>query len=278
MTRLAWISDPHLNHCDLHAWDRLIVQVDAARCDAVVISGDISEGEDVVFQLRRLADAVNVPIYFVLGNHDFYHSSFRRTLAAVRHAARRDPRIRYLPDLPPVPIGPRAVMIGVNGWGDATRGDYERSPVRLNDFRLIDDFYSAPESSWRTMLGELGKAEAELLHNKLAEALSDADRVLVVTHVPPFRRACWYQGRVTDDLWAPFFVCGSCGEVLEAAAAANPHVSLQVICGHTHGAGVAEIESNLAVTTAEAEYGRPVVTAVIRWDGDNCELIPPGGF
>lgn len=38
--------------------------------------------------------------------------------------------------------------------------------------------------------------------------------VIVATHVPPYRESCWYEGKISDDNWAPFFVCGQVGEVL----------------------------------------------------------------
>lgn len=261
--RIAWITDPHLNHCSLPAWDRLVAQVDASGCDAVVISGDISEGEDVVFQLRRMADAFAVPIHFVLGNHDFYHSSWQRTVQAVREATRRDPRLHYLSDRPPWTLPGGAALIGVDGWGDASEGDYAGSTVRLNDFRLIEDFQAADPAQWQAMLLAWGRRSAERLQTQLLAALASHDQLLVVTHVPPFRQACWYQGQTTDDNWAPFFVSGQCGQVLQAAAQQHPTARLQVLCGHTHHGGVAQMSENLTVTTAGAEYGEPAVAAVI---------------
>jgi len=262
--RLGWITDPHLNHCSLIAWDRLVAQVRQSDCDAVVISGDISEGEDVMFQLRRMADAFAVPIYFVLGNHDFYFSSLERTLRSIREGVAADPRLHYLPDLPPVQLAPGIVMVGEDGWGDATEGDYARSRVRLNDFRLIDDFRQAAPPQWPSMLAELGRQAAMRLGSQLEVALGDGQQVLVVTHVPPYREACWYEGQTTDDHWAPFFVCGQTGVVLRRAAQQHLTAKLEVICGHTHHGGVAEIRGNLTVTTAGAEYGAPALAGVIR--------------
>jgi 3',5'-cyclic-AMP phosphodiesterase len=265
----AWITDPHLNHCSLAAWDRLVGQVRASGCEGVVISGDISEGEDVVFQLRRMADAFAVPLYFVLGNHDFYHSSRERTLAAVRSAVASDSRLHYLTDSPPIAIAPSVAMVGEDGWGDASAGDYARSPVKLNDFRLIDDFALTAPALWRSVLTQWGQQSAQRLKAKLDVALASYPNILVVTHVPPFREACWYQGQTTDDDWAPFFVCGQCGDVLIEAATHWPKANLQVICGHTHHGGIANLRQNLTVTTAGADYGRPAVSTVIEIKGGN---------
>jgi len=261
--RLAWITDPHLNHCALAGWDRLIAQVRRCDCNAVVISGDISEGEDVVFQLRRLADAIQLPIHFVLGNHDFYHSSVARTRAAVRQAAADHPLLNYLSESAPVRLAAGVGLIGADGWGDATVGDYDRSTVRLNDFRLIDDFSLASPALWKAMLIHLGRDSAERLGDSLTTAITTFTSLIVATHVPPFRQSCWYQGRTTDDNWAPFFVSGQCGERLLATAQQHPQATFEVICGHTHNGGIARLRDNLTVRTAGAQYGHPEVAGVI---------------
>lgn len=260
--RIAWITDPHFNHCALSAWERLIARIESLACDALIISGDISEGEDVVFQLRRLADGVGVPIHFVLGNHDFYHSSIARTRDAIRRVTTEHPLLNYLTDSSPISIG-EVALVGVDGWGDATVGDYQRSTVRLNDFRLIDDFFLTAPTLWKATLRDLGLQSAHRLGELLNDAATDHKRLLVVTHVPPFRQACWYQGRTTDDNWAPFFVSGQCGDTLLDFATSNPQVTIDVLCGHTHSGGQAQLADNLVVTTAGAEYGHPDVAAVI---------------
>jgi Icc protein len=260
--RIAWITDPHFNHCALAAWERLIARVQKSGCDAVILSGDISEGDDVVFQLVRLADTVRVPIHFVLGNHDFYHSSIEQTRRAVSKIVAAHPLLNYLTESPPVSMGGVA-LIGVDGWGDATVGDYKRSTVRLNDFRLIDDFFLAEPSLWQSVLRDLGEQSSRRLGALLRDAASNHDRLLVVTHVPPFRQACWYQGKTTDDNWAPFFVCGQCGDVLIHFASSHPELTIDVLCGHTHSGGRAEMAENLTVTTAGADYGQPDIAAIL---------------
>jgi len=270
--RLAWITDPHLNHCALASWDRLVAQVRRCDCNAVVISGDISEGEDVVFQLRRLADAIQLPIHFVLGNHDFYHSSVARTRAAVRKVAAEHPLLNYLSESAPVWLSAGVGLIGADGWGDATVGDYERSTVRLNDFRLIDDFGLAAPRLWRSILVDLGRDSAARLDASLTTAATNGSSLIVATHVPPFRQSCWYQGQTTDDNWAPFFVSGQCGEKLLEAAQRHPEMMIHVICGHTHSGGIARMRDNLTVRTAGAEYGRPEVAGVILVNKDEVTM------
>lgn len=261
--RLIWTTDIHLNHVQINAWDRWAQDIADCDGDAMVITGDISEADDVVFQLRRIAESFPIPIYFLLGNHDFYASSIGATRQKASAVARDLDSLCYLTDTPPIELVPGQFLIGEDGWGDATEGDYENSIVRLNDFACIKDFTRVDPISWPRLLREQGAESAERLREKLNALPPDAKQVIVATHVPPFREACWYEGKTTDDHWAPFFVCGQAGKVLQHHAADNPSLQLTVLCGHTHHGGVAEIAPNLIVYTAAAEYGAPAVERVI---------------
>lgn len=261
--RLVWTTDIHLNHVQIDAWDRWVDQINAADGDAIVITGDISEADDVTFQLRRIAESFSLPIFFVLGNHDFYASSIGTTRGRASAVAREVESLHYLTDSNCIELSPGRYLVGEDGWGDATIGDYESSTVRLNDFVAIKDFNRIDPISWPRLLREQGAESAERLLQKLNALPGDAIEVIVATHVPPFREACWYEGKTTDDNWAPFFVCGQVGRVLQQCANENPSLQITVLCGHTHHGGVAEMAPNLVVYTASAQYGKPSVEKVI---------------
>lgn len=243
------------------------------RPDGIVITGDISEADDVTFQLIRLAESLAIPIYFVLGNHDFYQRSIAETRRQVVELCRGMPLLDYLTDRRPIELDEGTFLVGDDGWGDATQGDFDRSPVRLNDFRLIDDFLHAEPVSWQGLLVEQGRRSAERIREKLDSVPDSARHVIVATHVPPFREACWYQGQTTDDLWAPFFVCGAVGEALREASERRPRCQFRVLCGHTHHRGTAQLAENLIVHTGAAEYGVPGVEATLVVRPGASELI-----
>lgn len=263
LMRLVWTTDPHLNHVPVNAWDNWIGANRSSEPQGILISGDISEGDDVVFQLQRIAEALPVPIYFVLGNHDFYQSSIAETRRRVIEACREHPRLFYLTDLDPLETSGGVFLLGDDGWGDGTVGDYQGSQVRLNDFELIDDFKSVDSSQWKSLLQEQGQQSARRLAHKFRSLPDDTRSVIVLTHVPPFREACWYQGHTTDDHWAPFFVCGEVGKTLLAAAGERPDCEMTVLCGHTHNGGVARPAENLVVYTGAADYGEPIIEGLV---------------
>ena len=265
----AWTTDPHLNHVPVTQWERWIQQNQQIELGGLLITGDISEGEDVVFQLVRLSETIDKPIYFVLGNHDYYHSSIRVTRQRVMELTREREQLCYLTDTAPIEIAEGTFLIGEDGWGDATVGDYDSSTVRLNDFALIDEFRLTDPQGWKEKLVMLGEESAARLEQKLAILPERTKSVVVLTHVPPFRESCWYQGKTTDDNWAPFFVCGQTGRVLRDFANEATQTKIHVFCGHTHHEGIARMTKNLTVITGAAEYGTPQVNGLIRVDNSN---------
>ncbi|MGB7347944.1 MAG: metallophosphoesterase [Pirellulaceae bacterium] len=270
--RIVWTTDPHLNHVPLQAWDHWVAAIAAQAPDAVLVTGDISEGDDVVFQLRRMVETFGVPLYFVLGNHDFYQSSIEQTRQRVTVAADQHPLLNFLTGASPIRLGNGVYLMGEDGWGDAAQGDYEGSPVRLNDFRLIEDFASADPATWKYMLLDQGKQSADRLQKQLQSVPSEASELIIATHVPPFCEACWYEGHTTDQNWAPFFVCGQAGDVLKRFADENATINLHVLCGHTHHDGIAKLADNLTVYTGAAIYGQPDIEANLEINAKTCTV------
>ena len=75
-----------------------------------------------------------MPIYFVLGNHDYYHGSIAETRARVIELCGTHPRLRYLTALDEVEALTRHVgLVGHDGWADGRAGDYARSLVMMQD-------------------------------------------------------------------------------------------------------------------------------------------------
>jgi hypothetical protein len=94
------------------------------------------------------------------------------------------------------------------------------------------------------------------------KALERFEHVLFLTHVPPFRDACWHEGKISDDEWLPYFTCKAAGDALVEVMRARPDRTMTVLCGHTHSPGNAQILPNLKVRTGGATYGSPRVESV----------------
>ncbi len=265
--RIAWCTDIHLDHLRAAGRARFAESLLATGADAVLVTGDISTADRLSGHLVELERAVGRPVLFVLGNHDFYGGSIASVREAMRELAAREPHLRHLPVCEPIALGSRTVLVGCDGFGDARLGHGLTTPVVLNDHLLIRELAGLSRPELVETLRALGDQEATRLREKLT-LVRDAEHVIVATHVPPFREATWHEGRASDDQWLPFFSCKAVGDVLEAHARAHPRTSLTVLCGHTHGSGVARLADNLVVYTGGADYGSPVVAGVLEADGD----------
>jgi hypothetical protein len=197
---------------------------------------------------------VQRPVYFVLGNHDFYHGSIAEVRETVRDRCSAVPDLHWLSDAGVVPLTHETCLVGHDGWGDGRLGNYQSSDVMLNDWTLIKEFGGLYEDRPERLakLHALGDEAAAHFRAILPDALRRFRHVAVLTHVPPFREACWHDGQISDDNWLPHFSCKAVGDVLlEAMNAATNH-RMTVLCGHTHGGGEAQILPNLRVLTGGA--------------------------
>jgi Icc protein len=211
MTRLAWLTDIHLNFLsrdEVEAFAVLLAKTDA---DLFAITGDIGEAPDVTKYLNLLDSYLQRPIYFVLGNHDFYRGSIAGVREKIRKLCEAVPNLRYLTTAGVVPLTDKTCLIGHDGWADARFGDYWNSDVQMNDWRLIKDFVGLDQEQRLEKLRSLGDEAADHFHRILPDALERFEQVVALTHVPPFSEACLWQGRMTDDNWLPHFCCGAVG-------------------------------------------------------------------
>lgn len=257
--RVVWATDIHLNFLGLEGRDVFFSSIRAQQPDVVFVTGDIAEAPSLTHLLHEMRQAIHVPLYFVLGNHDFYYGSISQVRNDLKRWCQIQPGLFYLSTNKTVELTPTTALVGHDGWGDGRYGNYHLSPVRLSDQELIADFQDLDRETVLRKLRELGDEAACYLRDRLDEALSSYRRVICLTHVPPFKEACWYQGKMGNDDWLPYFACQAVGEVLLDASRERPDCQITVLCGHTHHAGTVHLRSNLRVLTGSAEYGAPCI-------------------
>lgn len=264
--RITWVTDIHLNFVDDEGIERFCREIAATACDGLLIGGDIGEAPSIAPYLEGLAQSLQRPVYFVLGNHDYYHGSIRdvRQWAAAITAQSR--WLRWLPAAGVIALTPRTALVGHDGWSDGRLGDFLGSPVRLNDYRLIAELRGLEKPVLLAKLEALGDEAADYLSGILRQALPRFENTIVLTHVPPFRESCVYQGKPGDPNWLPHFTCKAMGDVLETLMGQYPGRQMTVLCGHSHSAAEIEVLPNLRVITGPARYGHPTVAAVFDVD------------
>jgi Icc protein len=262
--RVAWLTDIHLNFLLSEQSLTFLRQVRETEAEAVLISGDIAEAHNLRDYLELIDKELHLPVYFVLGNHDFYHGSIAGVRQMVSEVCEHRPRLRYLSqESVPLELTPKIGIVGHDGWADGRLGNYETSVVQMSDWQLITNFLGRGKLERWSILQELGDEAAAHLRRVLPLALARYETVFVLTHVPPVREACWHEGRTSDDQWSPHFTCKAVGDVLLDMARTHPHRRLEVFCGHTHGLGKCRPLRNLYIHTGGAEYGEPQIQNVL---------------
>ena len=137
---LTWLTDIHLNFLDEEQLDRFLKRLSAKKSDIIVISGDIGEADTIYQYLSTLSAAVSPPIYFVLGNHDYYRGSIEYVRSGLLPFLKDRPKLHWLNNSEIVSLSSTTALIGHDSWADARFGDYWKSNVQLNDFVLIGEF------------------------------------------------------------------------------------------------------------------------------------------
>jgi Icc protein len=258
MTRLAWLSDLHLDFLDSDAEVAALCRgVADLEPDGVLISGDIGNAVTLQHHLQLLEAHLRRPIYFVLGNHDFYGGGIADVRRQVEARCARSSWLHWLPATGLVPLGDETWLAGHDSWGDGRLGSGSQSPFILNDYYCIRDFQGLSIDGWFERMGALGDEGAAFLREILPRGFESRRRMILLTHVPPFREAAWHLGRPSSDDAAPHFACKAVGDLLVDVMTPRPECTMTVLCGHTHSSGLVQILPNLEVRTAGAEYGAP---------------------
>jgi 3',5'-cyclic-AMP phosphodiesterase len=224
----------------------------------MVISGDIANGSSVHSELRRIAGCFPGHVYYVLGNHDFYGSSMAEVNSLCAKTLAGYDNLTRLDGYPRIELADGITLLGVDGWACGTTGNGKDSRVMLNDFRLIEEFHQLKFDREKvfSLLHHLAHKSAMSLVEPLLHAASRSEHIIVVTHVPPYPEAAWYEEKMSEPDFLPHFCNAVLGKLLNKIASRYPKSQMTVLCGHTHGEGFYRRE-NVQVVSAKAVYGQP---------------------
>jgi Icc-related predicted phosphoesterase len=265
--KLCWLTDIHLNFLSEEKKNKFYKKICETHCDAILISGDIAEASSINILLKEMARDINKPIYFVLGNHDYYHGWVDKVRNEMIELCQQEPLLNWLSENDCVELQNDTVLIGQDGWADGQYGDYQNSNVTLNDSRLISDLFNQAILGKNKLLNkmqELANQDAKQLENNLLKSTNNkTKKIIILTHVPPFEGACWHEGKTSYPDWLPFFTSKVMGEVILSIAKDNPAIDFLVLCGHTHSSGTYQPLPNLLVKTGKAEYYKSEIQEII---------------
>lgn len=205
--------------------------------DGWLISGDISTGTKLYRDLSAIS-ALKVPTHYILGNHDYYWNSIERTRKRTEYFP---PHMNYLTTSQPVELTNSTALIGDDGWYDARANIPLTNLVFSIDWLMIGDFWNEP--TYREKLAfsrELAWDSTQRLMKKLRQCIDEYERVIIVTHFPPWRQP--HRFSLQDRFWTPYNTNHYLGEAIELVSKESPKTKITVLSGHTH------IEKMLKIT------------------------------
>ena len=273
--KLAWATDIHLD-CVENSEDAINkLRNEATSADVLVVSGDISVGHSIVKHLNLLENALQKPIYFVLGNHDYYFSDILSVRKRVADECRNLSFCKYLGAMPFIKLGPHSVMIGSDGWYDAYNGEPALSQFIMSDWIKIADFQPAIKNNFlgkqintdivSQIAREICKASVAHIVRGINAVSQRVDNIVIVTHVPPFKET--YVSEKYKDIppshVIPWYTSRTMGEMLKTAAKTYPHIQFTVLSGHTHSSFEGDILPNLHAKVGKSQYGAPQISGYI---------------
>lgn len=267
--RYAWLTDIHLEFLPDREATSFIQGLASQNLDGLFLTGDISTATKLEFHLHMFESICPFPVYFVLGNHDYYGGAIEIVRNKITCICNESECLHWLPTSGLIELSPDICVIGHDGWADGRFGDYAGSGILLNDYQHIHNFVQVGIHGRLAVLNRLGDQAAEYFKTILPQALAKYKQLIVLTHVPPFKEACWHEGAVSGDDWLPHFSCKAVGDVLAKHMSDHPEQQMTVLCGHTHSSGQVEILPNMLVKTGGAEYGAPKIQEIVEWGGSH---------
>lgn len=267
MAKYAWATDTHLdflannNQAIIQFAESLVAQDPTG----VFLTGDIAVAKNVIYNLSAIEKVVKRPVYFVLGNHDYYGANTEQVRKAMRELTNTSPFLRYMPTMPYYALTPATALVGHDGWYDALYGDFQNSDFGMLDWTAIGDFVhdNRNKASIVGVARKLAHEGVSHVHDGIKKAVRYHKNIVVLTHVPPFPETHFHMGKLGDVYATPWFTSKMMGDMLLDASKAFPNVNFTVLAGHTHGKADVKVANNLTVHVGAAEYYRPTLQGLI---------------
>lgn len=188
-TRALIGSDLHINHHKDETSDQLIndfaEQADGLKPDVLILAGDLFDGfaRSIEF-LNNLHSAINTPVLFVPGNHDFYGYPLSKSVAS-QVAGELDHGIHLL--YRDEVVIKRTRFLGATLWSSLANGTHADSArFRVSDFSQIESPADNGEMVSTDEYMAEHQEDVSWLESML-RAPHDGATVVITHHAPSFR-------------------------------------------------------------------------------------------
>ena len=260
--QLIWISDIHLDQAQDEEKQRFFDKLATSRCDAVLITGDITTSKHIVSSLGEISQAAGTnPVMFVLGNHDYFGSSIEKVDREVAELYKRHENLVPLGHGEIIQLSPQTALIGHRGWFDGQAGAGARTRVGSADRYHIDDFKNLSKAQYFQKLRDLGVQSADYFRRVLPAALHQFQTVLVATHVPVCSQALLHRGSYCEWERQPYFSNSAAGNAIIGISRSFAKRQVIIYAGHSHCYSRFQLD-NVEIRVAGAQPGFPALNGM----------------
>jgi predicted phosphohydrolase len=252
--KYVWLTDTHLSMSIIPAMKRRFIdRIKSIGADGLIITGDISNGLWLESDLRYLAEHHQKPIYFVLGNHDYYWRHMGSVHEDVRRLCKEYSNLFWLSENDPITLTEGVALVGHEGWFDANCGDRDSTYFAVDRFINLDIWRAGDHVDQIFMWREMAKISSEAIEQKVISAAKKAEVIYIATHFPPWKEASRADGKFLEKLWHAYNTNTTLGKTLERLTQ-TVKAQLVVLAGHTHLSCNFTVSKRLQCRVAPASY------------------------
>lgn len=247
--KILWLTDTHVDKLAPESYQELLEFIIASKADGMWLTGDIGDPPHNIEFLKTLFEKFKKPVYFVLGNHDFYAYKIADMRYEVVQLVKTYPLANYLSETPGFDIDGH-IIFGMDCFAN-TGQDIIQQMTWDSDHIL--DLDAPNESHLKAQLNALAEKDAKRLLKKCQKQIHNRrQKVSILTHVPP-----------SDALKGQFvvkplqqkrsvFYSPILSEVLHQLASDFPSIQFNVYSGHIHQTQRYQIAENMMGYVAKA--------------------------
>lgn len=267
MPHFIYTTDLHLNFLNEGIIKNFCKEIRNSNPLAFVIGGDTSEAPQFIKHMEMLRkNIMGIPIFFVMGNHDYYRSSVTKMRNLINSkfvpCSTIDSSIEgghWLGNCGIVALNGSTALVGHDGWYDGGYGNWFQSELDMSDYYVIQELTSVrcPVKQLRfDAMQAFAKESADYVKTQLIQSYQKGFRkVFVATHVAPFPELSVYNGKISNSVWLPCFSSKHMGDILLEVSSVYPELNITILSGHSHGYASCKFSANLDGMCGEAEYG-----------------------
>lgn len=264
--KYIWLTDTHFTYLKKSELVQFLVELEAHKADGIFLTGDISNGTNINKHLHWLANIVKVPVYFVLGNHDFYRTSFEQVENSMVGLMAEHSNLCYLTLTPePIQLSENTALIGHDGWYDAGWREPSTSLVFISDWFLIREFrrlFTIEEVL--ELIRARARQAATFLDMSLRKALETNSTVYLLTHFPPWPEQHEWWGKLTEWFWQPYNSSKIVADAVSSVMKDYPDKKVIILAGHTHNRRVVHPTPNIEQRVGAANLGKATIQEIIQ--------------